>query len=209
MEEKADITAAQNGDVRAFNRLLDGYQTLAYNVAYRILGDVDEAADACQEAFLSAFKNIRRFRGGAFKSWLMRIVTNACYDRLRYRRRRRTESLEDLVAQNPGDDLYLRDPAPQPENHLLSRELEQTIMKGLQSLPEDQRITLVLVDIQGFSYQEVSEITSAATGTVRSRLSRARAKLKDYLVACGELLPARYRPKDEDMAADTRPVKSR
>ena len=208
MEEKADITAAQNGDVRAFNRLLDGYQTLAYNIAYRILGDVDEAADACQEAFLSAFKNIRRFRGGVFKSWLMRIVTNACYDRLRYRRRRRTESLEDL-AQNPDDDSYLCDPVPQPENHLLSRELEQTIMKGLQSLPEDQRTTLVLVDIHGFSYQEVAEITSAATGTVRSRLSRARAKLRDYLVACGELLPARYRPKDEDMAVDTRPVKSR
>lgn len=196
MDEPAIIAAAQKGDVQAFNRLVFEYQSIAYNVAYRILGDRDAAADACQDAFFSAFKNIRQFRGGSFKAWLLRIATNTCYDQLRLKKRRPADSL-DAMLEDPDHSLIMSDPAPQPEHHALRHELEGAIMSGLQSLPEDQRITLVLTDVEGLSYLEVADITRVSVGTVKSRLSRGRAKLRDYLLACGELLPAHYRPKDD------------
>ncbi|MBC7251685.1 MAG: sigma-70 family RNA polymerase sigma factor, partial [Anaerolineae bacterium] len=88
MDEKTLIAAAQQGDLEAFNRLVLTYQNITYNLAYRILGDADAAADATQDAFLSAYRAITRFRGGSFKAWLLRIVTNACYDQLRIKQRR-------------------------------------------------------------------------------------------------------------------------
>jgi RNA polymerase sigma-70 factor (ECF subfamily) len=197
MDERALIGAAQKGDVQAFNQLIREYQGLAYNVSYRILGDSEEAADACQEAFLSAFKNIRQFRGGSFKAWIMRIVTNACYDQLRHKKRRPSESLDDLL-EDPDHSNLVADPAPEPETQALRHELEKTIMDGIQTLPDEQRLTLVLADVQGFSYGEVAEITRTSLGTVKSRLSRGRASLRDYLVARRELLPAQYRPKDKE-----------
>ena len=148
MDEQAIIAAAKKGDVQAFNRLVYEYQSLAYNVAYRILGDRDSAADACQDAFLSAFKNIRQFRGGSFKAWLLRIATNACYDQLRLKKRRPADSLDDIL-EDPDHSLMMSDPGPLPESHALRRELEEAVMSGLQSLPEDQRVTLILTDIQG------------------------------------------------------------
>jgi len=197
MDEKAAIAAAKQGDTRAFNSLVFEYQNLAYNIAYRILADSDAAADACQDAFLSAFKNMRCLRGAAFKPWLLRIVTNACYDQLRRRKRRPAESLDDMLEADPDHNPLLRDPAPLPEQHALRHELEDTIMAGIRTLPDDQRVTLVLADVQGFDYQEIAAITSTSLGTVKSRLSRARAKLRDYLVAHGELIPAHHRPKDD------------
>lgn len=199
MDEAATIASAQKGDVRAFNSLVFEYQSIAYNIAYRILGDSDGAADACQDAFTSAWKNIRRLRGTSFKAWLLRIVTNACYDQLRRKKRRPTESLDDVL-DDPDHNPAVTDPTPQPEQQAMRRELEDTIMAGIQSLPADQRITVVLTDVQGFSYQEVADLTGSSLGTVKSRLSRGRAKLRDYLVNTGELLPARYRPKDRGSA---------
>ena len=197
MDEMAAIAAAKQGDTRAFNSLVFEYQSLAYNIAYRILADSDAAADACQDAFLSAFKNIRRLRGDSFKPWLLRIVTNACYDQLRRKKRRPTDSLDDMLEMDPDHNPALRDPSPQPEQQALSGELEDTIMAGIETLPEDQRVTLVLADVQGFDYQEIADITATSLGTVKSRLSRGRAKLRDYLVAHGELMPAFCRPKDD------------
>ena len=96
MDEQALIASARKGDVRAFNQLVMLYQSMVYNLAYRILSDPDAAADATQDAFLSAFKAMHKFRGGSFKAWLLRIVTNACYDQLRRKQRRPTSSLDDL-----------------------------------------------------------------------------------------------------------------
>ncbi len=123
----------------------------------------------------------------------MRIVTNACYDLLRHRKRRPADSLDDLMDDPERGDL-LADPEPSPESRVLGRELEAAIMAGLQTLPEDQRVTLVLADVQGFDYQEVADIMRTSLGTVKSRLSRGRARLRDYLLGCGELLPDKYRP---------------
>jgi RNA polymerase sigma-70 factor (ECF subfamily) len=192
MDEVQAIQAAQEGDLPAFNRLVMAYQGMAYNVAYRIVGDADAAADACQEAFISAFKAIKKFRGGSFKSWILRIVTNACYDHLRYRGRRPADSLEE-VAENPQHAPKLVSNHEHPEEYALRQELNEVIQLGIETLPADQRVVLVLSDVQGFSYQEIADITGVSLGTVKSRLSRARARLRDYLVAQQELLPAQYR----------------
>jgi RNA polymerase sigma-70 factor (ECF subfamily) len=192
MDETQAILAAQKGDLAAFNRLVMAYQGIAYNVAYRIVGDADAAADACQEAFLSAFKSIEKFRGGSFKSWILRIVTNACYDELRYQGRRPADSLE-AVAENSDHSPKLINGRERPEEYTVRQELNELIQNGINTLPPDQRAVLVLSDVQGFAYQEIADITGVSLGTVKSRLSRARGKLRDYLVEYQELLPSQYR----------------
>lgn len=195
MDERAVIAAAQQGDVQAFNRLVFEYQSIAYNIAFRILGDADMAADACQEAFLSAYKGIRHLRGDSFKAWLLRIVTNACYDQLRRKQRKPSESLDELL-EGSDHSALIADPAPSPEQQVLRQELEAAITAGIQAMPYDQRVILILADVQGLSYQEIAEVTGVSLGTVKSRLNRGRARLRDFLVGMGELLPSHYRPKD-------------
>jgi RNA polymerase sigma factor (sigma-70 family) len=192
MDEEALITSARRGDARAFNQLVLLYQSMAYNVAYRVLSDPDAAADATQDAFLSAYKAMREFRGGSFKAWLLRIVTNACYDQLRVKQRRPTNSLDDLEIESDHVS-YFHDPAEKPDEFVERQELNRTIQGGISTLPAEQRVILVLSDVQGLSYQEIAQVTGLSLGTVKSRLSRGRAKLRDYLMAQRELLPTRYR----------------
>lgn len=201
MDEKALIADAQRGEIPAFNQLVLTYQSMVYNLAYRILGDADAAADASQDTFLSAFRAIKKFRGGSFKAWLLRIATNACYDQLRYKQRRPTSPLEALLAETDHSSSFT-DPAEGPEDYTLRQELGQVIQAGLNTLPSDQRVALVLSDVQGLSYQEIAKVTRSSLGTVKSRLSRGRAKLRDYLLEQGELLPARYRLISREGAAN-------
>jgi RNA polymerase sigma-70 factor (ECF subfamily) len=192
-EERRLVAAAQRGDVESFNALVRLYEGRVYNLSFRMLGDRDSAADAAQEAFFSAYRNLRSFRGGSFRSWLLRIATNACYDVLRARQRRPSVSIE--AAFEAGDDaapLQVADDRETPDDAALRRELAHAIEGGLQHLADDQRLVLVLSDIQGLSYDEIAQITDTNLGTVKSRLSRARARLRDVLRA-GELLPERYR----------------
>jgi len=185
------IEASAKGNVEAFNQLVLTYQQLAYNVAYRMLSDPEDAADATQDAFASAFRNIKSFRGGSFKAWIMKIITNACYDYLRSRKRRPAISLESATN---GEEMSFDppDPAVGPEDLALKREVLQLIQHGLSGLPEDQRLVLILSDVQGFSYEEIAEVTGANLGTVKSRLSRGRAALRDFLKQ-SELLPSSFR----------------
>jgi RNA polymerase sigma-70 factor (ECF subfamily) len=208
MDELALIASAQKGDVRAFNQLVLLYQSMAYNVAYRILGDPDAAADATQEAFLSAYKAIKKFRGGSFKAWLLRIVTNACYDQLRVKKRRPTSSLDDLPVEAEHSH-FLRDKSEAPDEMLERQELGRFLQSGISALPVEQRAVLVLSDVQGLSYQEVAEIMDLSLGTVKSRLSRGRARLRDFLLDSGELLPARYRLRDDAETEEIRPAGGR
>ena len=197
MDEQALIDSARKGDARAFNQLVLLYQRMAYNVAYRILSDPDAASDATQDAFLKAFKAIRRFRGGSFKAWLLRIVTNACYDQLRRKQRRPASSLDDLPVE-ADHSYYLHDPAEQPDEFVERQELSDTIQAGIATLPLEQRTVLVLSDVQGLSYNEIAEVTGLSLGTVKSRLSRGRARVRDYLLEQRELLPTQYRLRDEN-----------
>lgn len=195
MDEASLIRQAQRGDVRAFNVLVRAYQSAVYNVAYRILGDGEAAADVTQDAFTNAYKALQGFEGGSFRAWLMRITTNACYDRLRYQQRRPSTSLEEMA---PDPDMAEPPPAlvdrgESPEEYTLRQELSRLMENGIQALPPDQRITLVLSDIQGYSYEEIALATGVELGTVKSRLSRARARMRDFLITQRELLPAPYR----------------
>jgi RNA polymerase sigma-70 factor (ECF subfamily) len=193
-EELRLVEAARRGDVESFNALVRLYEGRVYNLCFRMLGDAESAADAAQEAFLSAFRNLRGFRGGSFRSWMLRIATNASYDALRARKRRPAVSL-DAASEDEGEDaapLQIADPAESPDDTALRRELATAIQAGLGVLPEDQRAVIVLSDIEGLSYEEIAHITGANLGTVKSRLSRGRARLREVLRA-GELLPARFR----------------
>jgi len=197
MDENKLIHAARHGDIDAFNRLVLAYQDTAYTVAYRIIGEPDAAADAAQEAFISAYYKLDQFQGERFKSWLLRIVTNACYDELRRRQRRPAASLDGLenVTFRPDPDL---NPVPEsPEQHAQRRELNRAIQDCLDALPDDQRVVAVLVDVEDYAYQEIVAITGLPLGTVKSRLSRARARMRDCLRAVRELLPSEYRLMDE------------
>ncbi len=193
MDEAGLIGDAQRGDLNAYNTLVLHYQTQAFNVAYRIMGDVDSATDATQEAFISAYQAIHTFRGGSFKSWLMRIVTNACYDELRRTRRRPQTSLDALYTEDEAPDSPLVSRAENPESYAQRMDLQAAIMSCLQGLSEDQRTVAVLSDLEGFNYDEIAAIVGIALGTVKSRLSRARANLRDCLQGYEELLPAAYR----------------
>ena len=195
IDEESLIASAQRGNLDAFNELVLAYQDQVYNLAYRIMGDPASASDATQEAFISAYQNIKSFRGkypSSFKSWLMRIVSNACYDELRRRKRRPATSIEDFEIDEEANPALVSE-MEGPEEYAEREAMARAIETGIQTLPPNQRVTLVLADVQGFSYEEIAEATDAPLGTVKSRLARGRAKLRDYLRDQGELLPTQYR----------------
>ena len=193
MDETTAIYKAQQGDLAAFNQLVMAYQGTAYNVAYRVMGNSETAADACQDAFLKAYKSIKQYEGGSFKSWLFRIVTNTCYDHLRYKKRRPATSLEDMTDNPDEHNTHLVSDIEAPEDRVLRGELNDLIQLGINQLPEDQRLVLVLSDVQGMAYKEIAEIIDQPLGTVKSRLSRGRRRLRDFLLEQKELLPGQYR----------------
>jgi RNA polymerase sigma-70 factor (ECF subfamily) len=193
MDEPKLIDQAKQGDVQAYNTLVLHYQDRVYNLAYRIMGEPGAAADATQEAFISAYKSLNKFRGGSFKSWLLRIVTNACYDELRYRKRRPQSSLDEITEANESSILLHSEKSPGPEEHSQQTELVSAIEACLEDLPEDQRTATVLCDVEGYDYSQIAEIMSSSLGTVKSRISRARSKLRECLQLSGELLPVEYR----------------
>jgi len=195
MNEFALISDAQNGSLDAFNTLVLHYQDSVFNAALRILGDEDQAADAAQDAFISAFKSISSFRGGSFKAWLMRTVTNACYDELRRQKRRPTTPLEPDT--EDGDEMdsprWLADPAMTPDQQAEADEVEHAIQHCLDALPLEFKTVVVMADIQGMDYTEVAASIRVPLGTIKSRLARARLRLRECLQAFKELLPTSYR----------------
>jgi RNA polymerase sigma-70 factor (ECF subfamily) len=195
MNEQALITDAKNGSLDAFNTLILHYQDSVFNTALRILGDEDQAADAAQEAFISAFKSISSFRGGSFKAWLMRTVTNACYDELRRRKRRPTTPLEPDT--DDGEEMdsprWLADPNLTPDQQAEADEVEHAIQHCLDALPLEFKTVVVMADIQGMDYTEVAASVHVPLGTIKSRLARARLRLRECLQGFAELLPASYR----------------
>jgi RNA polymerase sigma-70 factor (ECF subfamily) len=199
MDESALIRNAQHGDLDAFNTLVLAFQDIVYNTALRILGDEDLAADASQEAFISAFRALNSYRGGSFRAWLLRTVTNACYDELRRKQRRPTTPLEPDT--EDGAELetprWLADPSASPEDQLDQAELEHAIQHCLENLPTDFRAVVVLADIQGLDYTEIATALKKPLGTVKSRLARARLRLRECLQSFRELLPAAFRLEEE------------
>ena len=191
-DEQFLITAAQRGDLDSFNALVLKYQNAAFTLAYRIMGETSSANDAAQEAMITAYRRLSTFRGGSFKAWLMRIVTNRCYDELRKRKRQRQTTFTDLTPDD-ADEPPLADETDTPEDIVQARELQRAVQRCIDRLNPDQKLVLVLCDIDGLDYDEISGQVGAALGTVKSRLSRARAAVRDCLTSVRELLPAAYR----------------
>jgi RNA polymerase sigma factor (sigma-70 family) len=193
--EKTLIRAAQRGDLEAFNLLILRYQNLLFGIALRLLNDEDAAADAVQEALISAFRRFDTFRGDSLRSWLARVVVNACYDEMRKKRRQHSVPLEQF--NSDGEEIetsfWLIDPESDPETQFESFELENAIQKSLDKLQPIYRLMLVLVDIEGLSYEEAALAAHVPVGTVKSRLARARSQMQKSLQVAGELLPASYR----------------
>ena len=183
-DENALVEAAQRGELSAFNTLITAYQQQAYGIAYRILGDGDSAADAMQDSFIKVYNRIHQFRGGSFKAWLFRVVINTCYDRLRGDRRRRAKLLDgdDIL---PEHDYRLIDAKPTPHDHAESSELMRLMLAEIRKLPVEQQQVLLLCDVEGLAYHEAASMTGSNLGTVKSRLSRARAKMRDALAKNG------------------------
>jgi RNA polymerase sigma-70 factor (ECF subfamily) len=199
-DEEQLIARSQHGDVHAFNQLVLHYQQTLYSVAFRMLGDPEAAADVTQDAFIAAFKGIASFHGGSsFRAWLLRIGSNIACDHWRRMQRRPAESLEALTEEDEAhapsilNALATTGLEGNPEATLLNQELQALIQRGLEELPLEQRVTVVLCDIEGLSYEEIAATTQTSLGTVRSRISRGRARLRSYLQDHKELLPRQYR----------------
>lgn len=182
MNEDTLILAAQSGNVAAFDSLVLAHQGAAYAVAYRILCNAEAAADATQDSFIKAYRKLEQYRGGSFKSWLLRIVANTCYDVLRANRRRGWTILE-LSEVDADHHAWLAMQDVSPEDYAINRELASAILAGIQDLSSSQRTVFVLSDIEGLTHREIAGMTGMPVGTVKSRLSRARARLRTLLTA--------------------------
>lgn len=200
MDEQALIKEAQQGDLGAFNALVLHYQDMVYNVAYRIMGEHDASGDATQEAFISAYQKLEQYRGGSFKSWLLRIVTNACYDELRRRQRQPVTPLKPEL--DDGETLdtpyWIKDNAPDPEEQSEEAELQEAIQHCINELDEKFRTILVLVDVEGLDYETAADAVGSPLGTVKSRLARARDRVQECLQGFRELLPDLFRLNGEE-----------
>jgi len=185
-DERGWVERAQQGDLVAFNAIVERYQRYAFNLALRMLRDPSAAEDATQEAFFSACRNIGRFKGGSLKSWVLTIVANRARDQLRSPSRRRNTSLEEYT--EGGDPAGpWADAGDLPEEQAIRAETSRQVQGAVSQLPEDQRMVVTLVDLQQMDYEEASRITDASLGTVKSRLFRGRQRLRDLLRPALEL----------------------
>jgi RNA polymerase sigma-70 factor (ECF subfamily) len=170
-------------DLDFFNQLILEHQDLIYNQAYRILGDHQAAEDAAQEAFILAYRKFHTYHGGSLRAWLLRIVTNLCYDEFRRQSRVRLVPLEpvDRYGEEIESPDWLTDSSATPEELAAGSELRASIQKHLEKLPLKNRIALVLIDVQGLDYAEAAEVMGCPIGTVKSRLARARLQMRSHL----------------------------
>jgi RNA polymerase sigma-70 factor (ECF subfamily) len=192
LDDAALLRAHADGDADAFGELVRRHRDRLWAVAVRTLGDREEAADAVQDALLSAYRAADRFRGdSAVTTWLHRIVVNACLDRLRRRQARPTVPLPDFETASTAAGMGVGRPVAAPAH---DSDTALTVQAALAKLPADQRVALVLLDVQGYSVAEIASMLGVAEGTVKSRCARGRAKLA---VMLGHLRPAP--PGDPDL----------
>ena len=184
MDEEKLIKRAVKGDAAAFNELLGQHEKRMYAVCLRMCGNHEDAQDCLQEAMLRVYRAISGFKGqSSFSTWLYRVTMNACLDELRKRKNKLSTSLDGMLdaGWSPADE---RDT---PEKHVLSAEKRTVIQQTIAELPEDMRSAIVLRDIQGFSYDEIAQMLEINVGTIKSRISRGREKLREKFLSRSEL----------------------
>lgn len=183
--DRALVARALAGELDAFNELVLHYQDYLFAICVRVVNDREAANDAVQEAFFSAYRNLSRFRGDSFRSWLTRIALNAATDVLRLRKRRPADPYpewEDEAWQPPAE----ADDAP--ERQAMRRNTAELLRQALAHITPDQRAAIVLYDVEGYDYQEIADMTGVSLGTVKSRIHRGRLALRGLLADNMELL---------------------
>jgi RNA polymerase sigma-70 factor (ECF subfamily) len=183
--DKLLVERARGGDLEAFNEIVVIYQDYLFALVVRVVHDRESAADAVQEALFSCYRNLDRFRGDSFRSWLTRIALNAATDVLRYRKRRPADPYpewEDEAWQPPAGE------EASPEKSAMRRQTAQALNTAMAEITSDQRTAILLYDVEGFDYQEIADMTGVSLGTVKSRIHRGRLALRELLGADMELL---------------------
>lgn len=196
-DEEWLIERARRGDLDAFNALVERYQAAIFNLCLRMLGRRESAEDATQETFLAAYKAVGKLQGNHIGAWFLRIAANACYDELRRRGRRPGGSLDEML-DDPQRPFTPATRDPGPEDHALHAEARRDIEHALLQLPADQRLAVILCDVEGLHYDEIAEVTRSSMGTVKSRISRGRSRMREILSTEGEHLPQGFRQQDEE-----------
>ncbi|MCL2838429.1 MAG: sigma-70 family RNA polymerase sigma factor [Oscillospiraceae bacterium] len=183
MNEAELIHKAQTGDVRAFEQLVEEYQQSVFNLAYRMIGNHEDAADMAQEAFIKAYFNLSKFKGNSkFSTWIYRIATNSCLDEIKKRKKTPTYSMSDSIEIEEGEiTREIEDKSSNIEENFEREEQLKMVNKAIGRLQENHRIIIIMRDVNNMSYEEIAEILKCSTGTVKSRISRARTILHDFL----------------------------
>lgn len=188
-QEMAVIRRAQRGDTKAFEALLSAYEKPVYNLCLRMTGNAEDAADLTQEAFLKIWRGLENYKfESSFSTWVYRLTTNVSIDFLRGKKRRQTVSIT-VEEEDGAAELEVPDPAPLPEEQLLHREKKAQIASAMNQLDEEARLILTLRILEDLSYEEIARVTGLKDGTVKSRLARARLKLKKILTESGNIVP--------------------
>ena len=188
MNESELIQAARGGDEAAFEQLVRLHEKKIYNLCLRMCGDCEDAAEAAQDTFLALWRGLDSFREeAALSTWLYRLASNACIDLLRRNKR----TVDGVSLDDEEQHFEISDRAPTPEQHVERQETQKLVGEALAALPPDYRQVLVLRELHQLSYAEISEVTALELGTVKSRINRARALLRNYLAASGNFFPTR------------------
>ena len=178
------LRRACKGDVQAFEELMQSHESRIYAIALRMMGDREDAQDCAQEAMVRIYRAMGSFKGqSALATWIYRITMNTCLDELRRRKARKVTSLDSLV----DNGWSPTDTGDTPEEHGLRVEKQNALNRAIQSLPDDMRAAIILRDVKGYSYDEIASILGANVGTIKSRISRGREKLREILSKQSEL----------------------
>jgi len=193
-DEHILLKKSQEGDIHAFEQLIESYQKRVFNIAYRIIGSYDDANELAQEVFIKVYRSLSQFKGrSSFSTWIYSITKNVCYDELRKRKNKKVVYIdEDIKYDNNEIQRQVEDGRPQPDEIAEKNEIKRIVHEAIMELSYEHREAIVLRDIQGFSYEEISKLLKCPEGTVKSRINRARRSLKNILKKNEELLNEYY-----------------
>lgn len=180
--EKIWLMQSKAGDLASFERLIEKHQQVAYNIAYRMVGNEEDAKDMTQEAFIKVFKSIKSFReDSSFSTWLYRIVMNTCKDELRKRKINVVSIDRPLETGESSAQFDIPDLTYSPEVAFEKKQLHELLQEALVSIPEQNRTVVVMRDVQGFSYEDIAAVMNIPVGTVKSRINRGRHMLRERI----------------------------
>lgn len=177
------LKMAKEGDVESFEKLIEKYQKKIYNIALRMVNNPDDASELAQEVLVKIFRSIKDFKEeSSISTWIYRITTNVCLDQLRRMKNKKTISIDESLKIGDNDvSMQFPDNSPTPSEAYEKKEIQRVVGEAIMKLPEDQRLVVIMKDIQGFKYDEIAEYVKCPEGTVKSRINRARHALKEIL----------------------------